>query len=1482
MFRPVTTPPPRKGGRPRLAVEELDRRLVPATFHVAPDGNNATGTGSAAAPYRTVQYAINQAASTPGPHVVKAAAGTYATAGVDLAVTVNDPDLAGLQLLGGWDRATFSGRVPGSTVYVPQSAGAAGTADVDVRNPDVTIDGFTFVFDGTPGAGGTRAGGGLSSNSSGLTLNQNTLEAGIRSGTATYAFRTGVTNQTGLRVTGNAILSNAGTAFTFATSAGGMFLSTDVGRTTPIVISGNTIAGPNLGSALIINDGCSNVTVSGNAIGRTGTVMTGLPLIDVRQSTAAGPTQTGLVFAGNTIDGGGATYRGIYLTGRDNNAAQLLNGVTITGNVIRGVTRGIDAGFPQVQAAGAVVRGNSIADLSTTGPANAPVVWSGTGTLDLAGNWWGTAVGPEPTDLATPLAIDALPFGGTSAVRIGSFLAAGTDADPAGPGFQVPAVTEVWVARPDAALPARVRGSVRAGVAGADLGRTVRIAAGTFAENVVIGTGLALIGAGPDTVLAPAGGTGIAVAGAGAATIQGLRISGADTALSASGLTELTLAGVTLSGNGSGGTLSGIPTIHFRTAGGAADVLTVTPTGFGVQGQDAFSFSGASTLTVGTDDGDDTIRITPSAATTFHVDGGGGEDTLVVDAGGLATAIDSTRAAVAGRPAVGLAGVERAGVPTKLAGVPFAPGVADATLLTFPAGDPAQLAPGVVFSLIGAPAGAAIDPATGVFTWTPGEALAPGAYPVTVRADDGAVAVDLAMTVVVSEGNQSPVLAGVPTGTASVPEGAPYTFTATATDPDVPTQSLTLSAAEDLPAGAAFEPATGVFAWTPDETQGGATYSFIVRVTDGTQAVDQAVTLAVGEVNEAPALAGVPTGLVSLDEGTPYAFTASATDPDAPAQPLTLSVGGTLPAGAAFDPATGLFTWTPGEDAGGATFTFAVQASDGDRTDARPVTIRVAEVNAAPTLGGVAATYSAAEHEPLTFTATGADADLPTQSLTYSLVGAVPGGAAIDSAGFFTWVPDETDGGTSHSFAVRVSDGALTADLPVTVHVAETNTAPRLAGVPVGPVALAEGHPYTFAASATDPDAPTQSLTLSAAEDLPAGAAFEPATGVFSWTPDELQGGATYSFTVRVSDGTQVVEEAVTLAVGEVNEAPGLAGVPAALAVAEGTESTFAATATDPDAPAQVLAFELVDAPAGAAIDPVTGAFTWTPTEAQGGRTYAFRVRVSDGAAVAERPVSADVAEVNTAPVLAAVPAGPVAAVRGDVVRFTAVATDPDVATDGSGDLRYGLAGAPAAAALDPVTGAFVWDTAAAGPGTYEFRVLVMDAGSPAQGDVRSVTVVVAEAALDAGGLQVGGTPGADTIWVTRGRDHATLVVDVNGVRVGSFPLAAVTGRIVVAGGAGNDRVWIGSGVRIGADVFGGEGRDVLVGGGGDDLLDGGAGADVLIGGAGADTLFGGPGRDVLWGGAGVDLTDWTRGEDVLMSPPFRRYWFLTHRKIED
>src|SRR5204863_223775 len=112
----------------------------------------------------------------------------------------------------------------------------------------------------------------------------------------------------------------------------------------------------------------------------------------------------------------------------------------------------------------------------------------------------------------------------------------------------------------------------------------------------------------------------------------------------------------------------------------------------------------------------------------------------------------------------------------------------------------------------------------------------------------------------------------------------------------------------------------------------------------------------------------------------------------------------------------------------------------------------------------------------------------------------------------------------------------------------------------------------------------------------------------------------------------------ITLTVAEVNVAPVLGGVPSSATINEEQPYTFTATASDHDLPAQTLAFSLTGAPAGAAIDPSTGVFTWAPSEGQGSGVYTFDVSVSDGVASDYKAIVLTVAKVNAAPVLGGVP----------------------------------------------------------------------------------------------------------------------------------------------------------------------------------------------------------------------------------------------------
>ncbi len=481
-------------------------------------------------------------------------------------------------------------------------------------------------------------------------------------------------------------------------------------------------------------------------------------------------------------------------------------------------------------------------------------------------------------------------------------------------------------------------------------------------------------------------------------------------------------------------------------------------------------------------------------------------------------------------------------------------------------------------------------------------------------------------------------------------------------------------------------------------------------------------------VNRTPVLNAI--GNKAVDELAPLTFTATASDLDS-GDALSFSLDAAAPTGASIHPTTGAFTWTPAEDQGPGSYPVTVKVCDNGtpvKCDEEAITVTVDEVNVAPVLDAIG-NKSMAEGNELSFTAMASDADLPANTLTFSLVngtsGSVPEGAAITTGGAFTWTPTEAQGAGSYTFDVCVSDSALSDCETITVTVSEVNVAPVLGAI--GNKVVAEQAPLSFTATASDADLPAQTLTFSLADGtgaVPAGAAITTG-GAFTWTPTEVQGPGSYTFDVCVSDSALSDCETITVTVSEVNVAPVLGAI-GNKAVAEQAPLSFTATASDADLPAQTLTFSLADGtgavPAGAAIT-TGGAFTWTPTEAQGAGSYTFDVCVSDSALSDCETITVSVSEANVAPVLAAI--GNKAVAEQALLSFTATASDADLpAQTLTFSLADGTGAVPAGAAIT-VGGAFTWTpTEAQGAGSYTFDVCVSDS---ALANCETITVTVSE-----------------------------------------------------------------------------------------------------------------------------------------------------------
>ena len=212
-------------------------------------------------------------------------------------------------------------------------------------------------------------------------------------------------------------------------------------------------------------------------------------------------------------------------------------------------------------------------------------------------------------------------------------------------------------------------------------------------------------------------------------------------------------------------------------------------------------------------------------------------------------------------------------------------------------------------------------------------------------------------TITVGDVNVAPVLGAI--GDQSVNELVNLSFTATATDSDLPADNLTFSLdAASLALGMTIDANTGVFSWTPTEGQGGLTPSVTVTVTDdgtGNLVDSETFTITVSDVNVAPVLGAI--GDQSVNELVNLSFTATATDTDLPADNLTFSLdAASLALGMTIDANTGVFSWTPTEGQGGLTPSVTITVTDdgtGNLVDSETFTITVGDVNVAPVLGAI-------------------------------------------------------------------------------------------------------------------------------------------------------------------------------------------------------------------------------------------------------------------------------------------------------------------------------------------------------------------------------------------------------------------------------------------------------------------------------------------------------------------------------------------------
>ncbi len=470
--------------------------------------------------------------------------------------------------------------------------------------------------------------------------------------------------------------------------------------------------------------------------------------------------------------------------------------------------------------------------------------------------------------------------------------------------------------------------------------------------------------------------------------------------------------------------------------------------------------------------------------------------------------------------------------------------------------------------------------------------------------------------------------------TQIINEGDSLNVAISAQDPDVPFQPLTFTALA-LPAGASFlqtGPTNATITWATTEASGPSTNVIVASVTDVVNGQPftrtNSFVVIVNELNEPPALT-VP-GAQTIDELTALNASASATDPDLPANPLTFSLI-SPPPGLTINPGTGKLTWTPTEAQGSNSYTVTVVVTDTNPpavnekqlSVTNSFTVTVNEFNTPPHFTSVPGTQTVTELTPLAVSVAAADDDLPTNPLTYGLVSPPTGMTINPNNGAISWTPTEAQGPNSYAITVTVADSNPNAinqkqfilTNSFTVNVTESNRPPVLTAP--GPQTLDELTPLSVTATASDSDLPANPLTY-ALVSPPAGMNINAGTGEINWTPTEAQGPNVYTITVTATDTNAAainqrqytVTNSFSVTVNESNTPPVLQAL-ADQFLHYGAPLAAQAVATDGDLPANVLTYTLDVSPNNMTINATSGVISWTPVLTQVG-TNTVTVRVTD------------------------------------------------------------------------------------------------------------------------------------------------------------------------------------------------------------------------------------------------------------------------------
>jgi len=613
------------------------------------------------------------------------------------------------------------------------------------------------------------------------------------------------------------------------------------------------------------------------------------------------------------------------------------------------------------------------------------------------------------------------------------------------------------------------------------------------------------------------------------------------------------------------------------------------------------------------------------------------------------------------------------------------------------------------------PSHGSVSIASNVATYTPDPGYN-GTDSFEFRVNDGSLdSNNAAVTLTITGVNDAPVIEEIADQTIDEYFNLQIIPVVSDVDGGTPTFSLTNAFVPN----SSINTGTGLFNFTPDESQGGGSYYFEITANDGNSInnlASEGFTITVDEINNSPTAVD-DAATKDEDTTTHIAHTyllENDTDPDNVPEDFSIAlVSNALPFGSSvvLNESDIEFS-TPLNFNGTASFEYTM--TDGNSSDVGLVTVTVNPVNDTP----VAEDDSASLDEDTTLIIAKTelldnDDDVDEDSLNLNAVLNPVNGTALINGDNVEFTPNVDYNGPA-SFDYTVTDGTLTDTGSVLITVNPVNDPPVLD--PVGNKGVDELNTLNFIVTAIDVD--TSAVLSYSLVGQPVGASINSTSGNFTFTPTEIQGPGSYTFSVYVSDGFDTDYEEITATVNEVNTAP--VAYDLSTSTNEDTSKIITLNATDEDLPENTLTYSIVSSVSNGSLGGISTnhEVVYTPAGEFNG-TDSFTYKVNDSSVDSNvATVTIDVTTENDAPVISTT--APTEATEDTLYAYDADVTD----VDGPSETWSKTTSDTCGGTLDAGSGVYTFTPLGPiPPVSCIISIRINDGGSPNSSDIQTTTV---------------------------------------------------------------------------------------------------------------------------------------------------------------